>query len=869
MTSVNNNNYRFYQFLSNHDLSDADANGDGAIELNEFQEFLKNSGFNFDSLNGYNGSNGDDLVKKFFSSFEKDTGNKKNLTVDDEGNVVALRKKDSNKTRCLKNDEGSYIKSKGTLDTDEQNNMQIRIIAYSAVAEFVEGYDDIPESINQDKWIQRVIDELMTIVEKDKSVKNIEDLNKIGSAAQCTAKNNMHRIAAKVSVELIAETYCDEKFAEYAQKYGYDYTKDTVLQGMLNNFVKILMSDTVLSADEIEQQIHDLIDNYIATAVIDEGTGITAEDVAEAKRNEEVSAARVWNASTALNPLQKTVLEKTLKTRFEAEKSTITSPANYEDYATIYDKAISEFISELLSSTKADNFDDVLAYGISEFQNSAINKKWPVTKKTLEANIAFSTNGEVEKDSNGNAKKDSNGNFVFKNGTSELYKELYKISPELAEMLQKGGNEVKIFKTIKDGLIERAVNGEFDKNGSLDTKKLVEEIVKQIKDNLNKLFENGFGDVGLNTLNELYKAMITSAEQMDNDEEKVKAKKQAAINYCDAVARKNEKFKAVLDTIFDGDYKTKINSSYTYQIDELMNKLQTELNKLGDASEMTLGGLSDNLFNVTLSAGTSETIGEFLPVFTVNGKAQDVDSSRVKIEFENSNVFKIEGGKLVVNAAGLTQGDTVTSIVKITVDGVVVGTKNIKLTVSENLASKFRNEEKVFVQGISLKQLLDQADGSVRPTVWLGNDYYDWNTAIEIARRAVGDLLGQIKGQLLGAGYPSAKVEAAINATYSYYIAAINGMSDIAYDNDDHKEKYYNITYTGPDGQSRTEGTSHRQYTDCREHFGEDYQNWCATMSNNSSGLNIRESYYGANSYVVMLNTAVLVNRVMSFLSMI
>jgi len=142
------NNQKFYMFLKQHEdwQTSADTNGDGAITKSEFRKFLENNGFDFASLEGWNGENvsksTNDLVGQFWNSINTNTANSKI--------------------------KGTKVRNSAALDEKEQSVVLKRIEVSEILEEFVANNLEMPSFVtNQDNCKKEIQEKLMELIEKN------------------------------------------------------------------------------------------------------------------------------------------------------------------------------------------------------------------------------------------------------------------------------------------------------------------------------------------------------------------------------------------------------------------------------------------------------------------------------------------------------------------------------------------------------------------------------------------------------------------------------------------------------------------------------------------------------------------------------
>ena len=119
---------------------------------------------------------------------------------------------------------------------------------------------------------------------------------------------------------------------------------------------------------------------------------------------------------------------------------------------------------------------------------------------------------------------------------------------------------------------------------------------------------------------------------------------------------------------------------------------------------------------------------------------------------------------------------------------------------------------------------------------------------------------------LTAAGYNTAKLQLAATSTINFYNAAIDAITDQEYGDKDQGSHNMNFSYVDGSGQSHAETSSYYQHTRKKEKNA-DWDKPCQSMGNNTTGIQMNESYNKTNTYNFYINTGVLLNRFMSFMN--
>ena len=451
------------------------------------------------------------------------------------------------------------IKNKNALDADEMAKMQTRMELYEVLNDFASDMECPSFISGSADWKKDVKEELSLLIENYlKTGGTVEDF-------YTYLEEKSPAVMNKCTAEYCSAEYLDS-MQETFKQYDYKCADDKDLNKLIENYLKQLPEDA--DAYEIQEAITGIIDAYLATAGLKE-----ANDVDLSAYGYDTSGLE------DLNDIQKAVARKALQKTLEPLKK----DPDYEAYAELYDAAIEKYIDRTLSETKVCNFENLCSTSLTVIQTSEefreIEKEITV-RKTLacdEGSLLY------------NAIKEELGETTADLLTEGVYLEAYR--------------------NIIDEAVEKALNGDFDMEGSgvLDTSLLREWTVEQINANIQDILgESGTeSDLTVDELNTIYDNSIEHAASLKNTdpEESLKLYKEAAIAYCDAIAGKGEEHKAVIAEVFgDSNYTSVINSfnipsKITELIDELKSKVVGVIEKVDvhDDSEELIKDMNENL----------------------------------------------------------------------------------------------------------------------------------------------------------------------------------------------------------------------------------------------------------------------------------
>ena len=600
---------RVYQFLAERPdwKTEMDTNNDGTILKSEFRDFLA-AEFDWESLEGWNGetSKQTDLINEFW----------KNIDTTQTGNIT-----------------GTNFKNKNALDSKEITNMNLKIEMYEILNDYTSTLSAPSVVSDSSRWKQSVNQSLANLTEtfiKNGGVK--EDLLAYLESMSESVQN-------KTTADCVADEYLNTELKDFMKEYNYSYLEDKTLQGIISNYIQNIPEGS--TAEDIKSTVQLIVDAYLATAGVKEDN---AFDLG--------AYGYSVNEASALNDLQKTYLTKTLQTAFE----NVQNETGYESNKELYDNAVNEFINNILSGAKFNDFETIKGYTYENFTNSEQYKE--VTDVVT-------------------AKELLKGDDLYNRVASE-------INQSLADLIKNDGRYLDVMDDIETELINQVTSGEFSVDGNLDTNAMLDWAVKQIQSRIMEFYENGLGDLGLSELNDLYDMLYVAANNEVDDDKSEQDHKDAAIKYLDAISGKNDLFKNAVDSVFNGkSYKTIISELTPSKIKDKIDQVKKLLDTYGDATELTVSngdwGIADT---ITLEEGDT---GEFTlsPQFKdPSGNVKTITSDRIKYTSSNTSIATIDDtGKITINSQKANSSFSV--IFNVTIDGILVGTKSVTIKFEE------------------------------------------------------------------------------------------------------------------------------------------------------------------------------------------
>lgn len=630
---------------------------------------------------------------------------------------------------------GTRYKNKNALDSKEINAMQDRIAVYEKLNEYVADIQAPNEISDKAGWKKSISASLAntteTLIKQGVTADTLaEELDKI-----------IENVKNKTTADYCANEYLNTSMKDVVKQYGYAYADDATLKGIIDNFVNNLPEDS--DSASIKQTVEEIIDAYMATA-----TGDGSEDISILGKY-----GYTPGNNTAMNDLQKSIV----KTKLTETLADLKNEADYKNNSALYDTAINEYIDSILNDkTYGDYTNNTIEYSLQAFKDSETGK---TLTKTIEVKNLFNSD-------------------EFKASLTD------KLSSSFADRisgLMKG--EISAYDDIQAQALEKAKNGDFDTNGTLDTQKAIDWIVEQMTQRLTEFYPNGLNDMSLTDLGTMYDKLVESAKA-NEDAASIKT---AALSYCNAVAKKSTKLAEAVKDIFGSSYSTEINKLTTPEIEAKMTDLKAKVEEIGDPSTFTVSNWQGVADEVTMLSDASKS---YQISCTIKNGTNDIDPSRIgykAIVNGSAGTASIDSeGKLTVT--GKSSSGYITVKIYATVDDTQIGEpKTIKVKVTTGkLDWSIMNNTKVSGeitidgnvnnqanQSIDLAKLYS-SNGCIRLASWNGN----WNTVQNNAKSTLASLLNTIKSACASYGNAdTSALQKAYDKTLDLYTKLVTGAN--------------------------------------------------------------------------------------------
>lgn len=525
---------------------------------------------------------------------------------------------------------GTRYKNKNALDKNEISTMENRIAIYDKLNEYVSEIDAPLEVSDRTAWKKSVSESLAntteTLIQKGVTADNLADeLDKI-----------IENVKNKTTADYCANEYLNTAMKDIVKEYGYAYADDTTLNGIIDNYIHNLPEDS--DSASIRQAVEEIIDAYMSTAGFNSDDSSVLATYSYAPQN-----------SSAMNDLQKSVVKTKLTQALEELKN----DADYKNNSALYDDAINEYINSVLDGATYAQFEEVKAYGIEEFKASDAGK---ALEKTVQVKNLF-------------------GSDEMKAAVTSKLSEAFasRISG-----LMKG--EITAYDEIKAQAIEKAKNGDFDVDGTLDQQKAIDWAVEQFTQRLTEFYPNGLSDMPLSDLGTMYDKLVDSAKANDD----VAALKKAAVSYCSSVAKKSTLLSQAVKEVFGSSYTTEIDKLTSGDIETKMAELKAKVDEIGDPALFEVTGWGTLPTELSMAVGGSKSYK--LEATVTNGTsaiATDRISYGYNVKSGNAKVSISDAGALTINA-GSTSGTSTVEIYTMVDNTKVEPAITIKVTTNKS-----------------------------------------------------------------------------------------------------------------------------------------------------------------------------------------
>lgn len=700
------------------------------------------------------------------------------------------------------------------LDSNEIGTVTQQLEVYIEFENFIKNNVTVPSVLvtTGAQWLSDVRDELGKYLEKYISSGSKGSLEEYLSIPLPAIKNEYTAIYCAVEYQetlrlTILKDYPDYKVAE-----------DSTLKGLLNKYISTIDANT--DPAEIKTEIRMILDSYFAHA----GLGDAA--------NKNYIVDKYGYDENQLSPIQIEVIKQTIKDELNGELE------NYKGYEAEFKEALDKFID---AKIKVGGTFEELKGSAQEFLTSEY--------KTQLDNVIL-----IDK-----TYKD----IVESNDPDSFYQKIVKKFGEtLAKKIAVNDRYIQAYKDIISDVKSKVINGE------LAMDEVENYILDQISKNLDKFFSNGFGDMSIEELNDLYKNLVAAAAQEPDDEKSAQLIKDAALKYCNAItAKNNSKLTAVINDVFKtygySNYTTAITSMLPGDILEAMETITTKISEIGDISKFTVSGWNDLPATVAIAFGGSKNYK--LNATVLDEAGQQIKSTERNITYD-AIVINGKGNAKVVNdtlfLTGASASDLTEVEVSVLVDGVVVGTKTIKVqSVDANLdwasmTTKYNgyistggSDTPNGVQSISD---LYNNNGVINllPNVSMTPKGTDWKGAVATAKNSLNAFVdGTLVNAIKATGkYDQTALTYAATCVKGLYEAAFNQAVDGNHWANKKSAKENIVAY---DGENYSYRVSKFYYESTAKNT--DYSR-SSSASNNQLGLSINESYNEYSSFQITVN---------------
>ena len=680
------------------------------------------------------------IIKSEFRNFMNDDFEWDGTPSDSEKNSVIDQfwaKFDTNKSNTKIG--STRYRNKNALDNNEIDTMQQKIGIYENLNTYTSKLT-APSGVDTSAWKASVIESLAALTETF--------IQKGGKADDLNAylDEQIVKIKARTTADQMAVTIGKQFKSSLS---GYDIYSDSTFKGFIDAYIQTSVNgaasdNEVPSDNDIQSMIKQIAQAYIATS--NGGDTSLLEDAPFNYSQDETSS---------LNDLQKNILKQKLQTQM----ADIKNESDYQANKDAYDTAINSYMEEVMAGLTFADFKTIQSGGnVDGF--SADGFKSSQAYKNIKNTIAITNmlNNITEE--------------------SDLYKSLAdKWGDDFAKRVMNDGKYISAMKAIVTTVNEKMLNGDFNTNGEFDMNKAVEYAAEQIASKMSDFYANGFGDMSIDQLNKVYESLVKAADAETDADKQLEKKRNAAVQYCDALASKGTSYKSAVEDVFGSGYKTAINKMLPTEISEKIAKLQDSLTNIVDISKVNISswsGYPDE--NNALSAGD-----------TVNFRmaAQVDDNSNIKLTYKMTSISGATGtcselGNISFKAQDTEGYVTMTIAVYANGNAEPIGTKTLTYPVKESITNIISratdsrlalNSFEDWNSEANFKDLYDN-DKNVILFGRMDKRKRDWDSQKNNIKNNLTTLGTQVVDTLATAGLDKAKLTTAMNNVVQKYYDA-------------------------------------------------------------------------------------------------
>lgn len=584
------------------------------------------------------------IIKSEFRNFMNDDFEWDGTPSDSEKNSVIDQfwaKFDTNKSNTKIG--STRYRNKNALDNNEIDTMQQKIGIYENLNTYTSKLT-APSGVDSSAWKASVAESLAALTETF--------IQKGGKA------DDLNAYLDEQIVKIKARTTADQMAITIGKQFksslgGYDIYSDSTFKGFIDAYIQTYVNgaasdNEVPSDNDIQTMIKQIAQAYIATS-----NGGDTSLLKDAPFNYS------QDDTSFLNDLQKNILKQKLQTQM----ADIKNESDYQANKDAYDTAINSYMEEVMAGLTFADFKTIQSGGnVDGF--SADGFKSSQAYKNIKNTIAITNmlNNITEE--------------------SDLYKSLAdKWGDDFAKRVMNDGKYISAMKAIVTTVNEKMLNGDFNTNGEFDMNKAVEYAAEQIASKMSDFYANGFGDMSIDQLNKVYESLVKAADAETDADEQLEKKRNAAVQYCDALASKGTSYKSAVEDVFGSGYKTAINKMLPTEISEKIAKLQDSLTNIVDVNSLVVESIS-GITDATFLAGESKN---YILGASVKNGTSNVDSSKLGFKINGDIAKQNTGNPNAITVTAPKTAGTYTFTIQATYNGEAIGeAKTITIQVNES-----------------------------------------------------------------------------------------------------------------------------------------------------------------------------------------
>lgn len=734
--------------------------------------------------------------------------------------------------------------SANRLDEKELENADKTFQIYNAVETKIEELDldaNAPSGLSgalTESWKKSVEDEIFALIDKNMKLatKNEDGSYNVDSILTPAVLNSIQNKQAVLCYQTELESSLkDEMLSDYPD---YKPADDKEIDKIINLYIKSESNNWTESTnfDGIKEDLEALIREYINLALDPNAKPEVGED----GKPVQTGLQQLGYTPSGLNDLQVEVAKKELKESL------------LEHYDSQADQKVINKVLDKFIQTQVEKAGDFATF-MQQIEN--IGEEGGLDLTTLELLFEAENWRDFSIYTDGTNKTDEENT---KTETTIYAKVKAKVGEDLAKVIAENERYIKEYGKAIDEAVKKIEAGEITTQAEFE-----EFVLEKIMQNLSKFLDGvGSNDMDVTELGALYDQLSASADAMADDDASLKLHREAALTYCDAIAKKGEAFKKEIEKVFGTtDYKSEINKALPSKIKELIAELKEAVKDIKVVENNNADSIkeTDTAKTATWSGLESEytvAVGQSIPMFKASATYGDNKTAvdTYAIDVDGTADVKIDAlGNITVT------GSKEPGVTKVTIYAIVDGKK---IGGEKTFTIKSEPAEMIKEDDISNDATLNGISGAV---------YGGWSGKGKLGAALAGGIAAVtdfINGLTPSGEYNSEKISATKKTTISYFTALINALYD---DSTNYKDytKSASFKYTDANGKEQSASANFRLIQDDTRNGATGYAN-SETQWGDQSGVALKSAIYAGKGnandlFEVQIDKRKIVQKFMEF----